>query len=288
VTRATPLGLFRHARRAALALVVVGATVVTGLGALPAHASLPLTFSHMVGLPRHDAPVDVAVDASGDVYVADQVTGATSTNDRVVKYDANGIFLDVLAGPGTGPGDVENPTSIAIAPNGDVYVLENGAAAAGTNEVSYYDSGGNFLGSWGAYGIGNGQFKGPLSIAIDSTGNVYVADNVNDRIQKFSSVGVWLNSWSISNPTGVVVDASDTVWVASVNTVKSYNTSGVLLGSFGSSNAYSVAAGPTGDLWVSATSGVVRRYDASGTLLETLGTKTITIPLSVSSIHGDT
>ena len=257
---------------------MVATTVVMGLGALPAHASLPLTFSHMVGLPRHDMPVDVAVDGSGDVYVADEVSTATSTNDRVVKYDANGTFLDVLAGPGTNPGDVVNPTSIAIAPGGDIYVLENGALASAANEISYYDSGGNFLGSWGAYGVGNGQFKNPASIAIDSTGDVYVADNVNDRIQQFAPNGVWLNSWSVSNPTGVVVDASDKVWVATVNTVKSYNTSGVLLGSIGSANAYSVAAGPSGDLWVSATSGVVRRYDQSGTLLQTLGSGQLASP----------
>ena len=183
---------------------MVGATVVTGFGALPAHASLPLTFSHMVGLPRHDAPVDVAVDGAGDVYVTD--LGGTSSNDRIVKYDPNGIFLDVLAGYGSNPGDIVNPTSITIAPNGNIYVVENGAASSLANEISYYDSGGAFLGSWGAYGIGNGQFKNPLDIAIDSVGNVYIADNVNDRIQKFASNGVWLNSWAVNNPTGVAVD----------------------------------------------------------------------------------
>ena len=52
--------------------------------------------------------------------------------------------------------------------------MENGAASSLANEISYYDSGGAFLGSWGAYGIGNGQFKNPLDIAIDSVGNVYV------------------------------------------------------------------------------------------------------------------
>jgi len=275
---ATPLGLFRHVRRAALALVVVGGAVVSGLGAVPAHASLPLTFSHMVGLPRHDIPADVAVDGSGDVYVADEGSTATTANDRVVKYDANGIFLDVLAGPGTNPGDVVNPDAIAIAPNGDVYVVENGALASAANEITYYDSVGNYLGSWGAYGVGNGQFKNPLGIAIDSIGNVYVADNVNDRIQEFASNGVWLNSWAVSNPTGIAVDASDKVWVVTVNTVHAYSAAGVSQGSFGASNAYGVAVGPTADLWVTTTSGVVRRYDTSGSLLATVGSGQLTTP----------
>ena len=67
---------------------------------------------------------------------------------------------------------------MAVAPSGDVYVLENGYGAGtnATNEVSRYDSLGNFLGAWGAYGTGNGQFKAPEGIAVDSVGNVYVAD----------------------------------------------------------------------------------------------------------------
>ena len=48
---------------------------------------------------------------------------------------------------------------------------------------------------WGTAGSGNGQFKLPLGIAVDAAGNVYVADAGNDRIQKFTSDGVFLNAW---------------------------------------------------------------------------------------------
>lgn len=44
----------------------------------------------------------------------------------------------------------------------------------------------HFKGMWGSRGTGDGQFISPWGIAVDSQGNVYVADKGNHRIQKFS------------------------------------------------------------------------------------------------------
>jgi len=44
----------------------------------------------------------------------------------------------------------------------------------------------NFVTKWGSYGSGNGQFYNPNGIAVDSSGNVYVADSGYSRIQKFA------------------------------------------------------------------------------------------------------
>ena len=43
-----------------------------------------------------------------------------------------------------------------------------------------------FLGAWGTYGTGNGQFSGPTAVETDASGNIYVADQNNARIQKFT------------------------------------------------------------------------------------------------------
>ncbi|MGN6347637.1 MAG: hypothetical protein ACTHME_08045, partial [Candidatus Nitrosocosmicus sp.] len=51
-----------------------------------------------------------------------------------------------------------------------------------TNNQSYH-----FVGSFGSFGIGKGQFYGPQDIAIDSFGNAYVTDSMNSRIQKFDN-----------------------------------------------------------------------------------------------------
>ena len=51
---------------------------------------------------------------------------------------------------------------------------------------------GDLIKDWGTVtGNGAGQFKNPQGVAVDSSGNVYVADTDNDRIQKFSSDGTY-------------------------------------------------------------------------------------------------
>src|SRR5262249_2291391 len=66
---------------------------------------------------------------------------------------------------------------------------------------------GTFLTGWGSSGSGNGQFSFPRSVAVDRNENVFVADGITGRIQKFDSTGTFLTAWS-SGGTGVAVDAS--------------------------------------------------------------------------------
>ena len=54
--------------------------------------------------------------------------------------------------------------------------------------IQEFTSQGEFITKWGSAGTGNGQFIDPFGIAFDSSGNVYVADQVNQRIQKFTSL----------------------------------------------------------------------------------------------------
>src|SRR5262245_30897493 len=54
---------------------------------------------------------------------------------------------------------------------------------------------GTFLTKWGSPGSGDGQFSKPAGIAVDGSGNVYVADTGNNRIQKFTNTGTFLTKW---------------------------------------------------------------------------------------------
>ena len=73
----------------------------------------------------------------------------------------------------------------------------------------------------GASGLADGQFKGPIGVAIDSNQNLYVVDSENHRIQKFDSEGNFLTKWGqqggsngeFEYPEGVAVDSQNNIYV---------------------------------------------------------------------------
>jgi tripartite motif-containing protein 71 len=82
----------------------------------------------------------------------------------------------------------------------------------------------SFVTKWGSLGSSDGQFVKPQGIAVDlSSGNVYVADTDNNRIQKFTSNGTFITKWGsygpgnyqFTAPTGIAVEPSSSyVYVA--------------------------------------------------------------------------
>ena len=96
---------------------------------------------------------------------------------------------------------------------------------------------------------------------MDPSGNIWVTDDYNNRMQKFTSAGVWLLTvGGIARPQGVAVDSSGNVWVAELfnNRIKEFDSAGTLiqtLGSSGSGNGQfnlptGVAFDSAGNLWV--------------------------------------
>lgn len=101
-----------------------------------------------------------------------------------------------------------------------------------------------FLRKWGSWGSGDGQFKNPYGVAVDASGNVYVVDTGNPRIQKFSSSGAFLAKWGSSGsgdgqfeiPYGVAVDAWGKVYVVDTGNprIQKFSNSGAFLAKWGS------------------------------------------------------
>jgi tripartite motif-containing protein 71 len=133
---------------------------------------------------QFNLPVSVIVDSKGDVIVNDR------GNNRVQKFDPDGNFILGFGSTGTGDGQFAEVEHMATDKFDNIYVNDPQKGAAGNDQprVQKFDTNGNFITKWGSYGIGNGQFKDPEHLAVDSQGFVYVSDKDHNNIQVFRPV----------------------------------------------------------------------------------------------------
>jgi uncharacterized protein (TIGR03663 family) len=168
--------------------------------------------------PGFWGPRGIAVNKDGTVYVTD--TG----NKRIVSFNKDGVQIEYWGQDGSAPGQLIEPVGLAINPAQEVVVADTGNRrlqfflsdgtfqrewpvsgmeefytepylATRGDEVFVTDSfnhrfarynDGKLSGVWGKTGSGNGEFNRPIGIAVAPDGSVYVADTLNNRIQKFS------------------------------------------------------------------------------------------------------
>jgi DNA-binding beta-propeller fold protein YncE len=151
-----------------------------------------------------------------------------------------------------------------------------------------------YLSQFGSYGSGNGQFNGPYLDAVDpATGDVYVTDTGNSRVEKFDSSGDYISQFGslgldgngeFEYPHGVAVDpSSGDVYVDdnSTQAVQKFDSSGKYLsqfGSFGGGNGqFGFPEGlavdsKTGDVYVvDQENDRVEKFDSSGNYLSQFG-----------------
>jgi sugar lactone lactonase YvrE len=193
-------------------------------------------------------PTGVSVDGTGNVYVAD------SGNNRIRKITSSGN-VSTLAGSGAsgnanGVGTQAQfylPQSIYVDLGGTVYVADKGnhlirkitsagvvTTLAGSGTAGFADDTGTAA-----------QFNSPYSVAVDTSGTVYVADQSNNRIRKITSSGVVSTlagsgtsgfvdgtgtAAQFFSPTGVSVDGSGLVYVADRgnNVIRKITATGVV------------------------------------------------------------
>ncbi|MFD0766156.1 DUF6443 domain-containing protein [Mucilaginibacter lutimaris] len=226
-------------------------------------------------------PAGVAVDGSGNVYVADQL------NHLIRKITPAGV-VSTLAGSGTagssnGSGaaaSFNNPTGLCLDNSGNILVADYA-----NHKIRMITPAGvvSTLAGTGVAGSANGTalsatFKNPMSVTVDAAGNLYIADRLNHLIRKMSVSGTVSTfagsgvagsangsgtSASFNLPTCVRADNSGTLFVtdASNNMIRKISSGGTV----------TTLAGTTTSGMVNGTGSVVRFSNPYGLCVDNNG-----------------
>jgi secreted PhoX family phosphatase len=276
-------------------------------GGLP--VNIPGTSASLPGPPR-----GVATDTAGNIFLP--------SGNTVFRLDAKTGIVTLVAGNGTqgfsgdnGPAtsaQLFNPLDVAVDSAGNIYIAD-----AGNNRIRQVSPGGviTTIAGNGAQGFGgdNGaaasaQLNQPGGIAVDSAGNVYIADTGNNRIRKVSSGIITTvagngtqgsngdngpaTSAQLNSPWGVAVDPAGNLYLADTNNNRVRKVSGGVIATvagngvqgLGGDNApaisaqlnepHAVAVGSGGVLYIADTGNNVIRKVSSGVITTVAGNGT--------------
>lgn len=181
----------------------------------------------------HATP-DLVVNSSGELLIVD------GTTEQIRRMSGSGVEVQVFGGSGGSPTVFQNLAGIAIGPAGLVYGSDSQQF-----KVARFTSGGTFMDQWTATN-GTGGLVGPTHIAVDDSGNVFVA---GDRaLHKYSQAGTHLVRWggvgsgpgqfgSVSevSPNGMAVGPDGLLYVTDSpnHRIQVFNTMGVYQYEFG-------------------------------------------------------
>ena len=240
-----------------------------------------------------NCPVGVAVDASGNVYIAD------SLNNRIRKVSPDGIIATIAngnaaynsgdGGPATSA-TLSFPHSVAVDGSGNLYFPDGASrirkvSAGGTITTLAGNGTQGYSGDAGP--AANAQLSDPAGVAVDASGNVYIADRGNNRIRKVAPSGIITTvagagkqgfsgdagpatAAALANPRGLAVDAAGNLYIADHDNgrIRKVSTNGVIAtvagGGAQSSISFTGDGGPATSAFLNHPAGVA--VDGSGNL----------------------
>ena len=177
------------------------------------------------GANHLNGPTGVSVDGNGNIYIAD------AANNRVQKWAAAATTGSTVAGgngQGVGANQLSNPKGIYLDAGGNLYIAD-----ANNNRIQKWaaaaTSGTTVAGqSNGTFGYLPNELASPSSVTIDGSGNVFVADEGNNRIQEWvvgasagvtvaGGNGVGLANTQLNAPDGIYLDKLGNIIVSDKN-----------------------------------------------------------------------
>jgi sugar lactone lactonase YvrE len=224
---------------------VLGTALFTGTGTGPA-VTYPASRSiATLGSGLND-PYSMAIDAAGNVYVADFKNNAVK---EIVAVNGSIPASPTIRTLGSG---FSSPTGVAVDGAGNVYVADFGNQAV--KEI--LSAGGSIPASNPTIlNLAAGQFGRPVGVAVDGVGNVYLTDALEgDALEIVAANGTVVElAIFFSNPEGIAVDGSGNIYVADygynvVQEIQVTNGNAVTLGTFNNPNGVAVDA--AGDVYV--------------------------------------
>src|SRR5690242_16173667 len=176
-------------------------------------------------------PHGFTLDPDGNLWTTDvndeeTILGMSAKNDagvvmgqEALKLSPEGKVLMMLGKEGvggSGPDAFDRPTSVAVAPNGNIFVSDGHAPnKSNAARVVKFSKDGRFIKAWGRKGSAPGEFDEPHDIFVGgSRGWVYVADRRNNRVQVFDQDGNFIAAWKqFGQPSSVFVGKDDAIYV---------------------------------------------------------------------------
>ena len=173
------------------------------------------------------APAGIAVDNSGNIYVADPNGGPTNSGQVDIYAPGSNVPQRTLGGQLSG---LSQPDAVAVDSQGDVFVANDaGGSVSGTGSLREFAPGAGYnTAPIFVYGS-NGVLNGPTAVTLDDVGNILVACDQSNQIVEFapnttSPIGSLSPNNGISQPQGLVADSSGFLYV--VNLTSSLSGSG--------------------------------------------------------------